>query len=176
MNYENLNLVRKEMISELEKDIKEGRLYYSERFATDLDESEKQLFQNIMHDAFSKHDDKWLESQIKEKIRMKKKEVTKAGIEKKVPINACQIFAEGVFNSFYIRGLCFYILIKDKNIKLIAYRARESENPRKATEEKIGREFDAEETYNNWIEVSEDKYRKGNVFGYNSGLSLKIKE
>jgi hypothetical protein len=129
--------VRSLMIEEIDTDIQNGTLYFSER----LTMNGRAAYPALLREAAEIHDDSWLESQINGRGLLKSHEERhkpKGGTTMaKVPYTAAQTLAEGEFNRFYLRGLCRFALGSGIP-QLQIYRAKAVENARSESQARIG--------------------------------------
>jgi hypothetical protein len=124
--------VRPHIVREVELDLTEGVLYFSDRF----NEIGIKLYPDLIKQAATSHADGWLGEQLQALGTLNDQEF-KAGKIRKVPSNAHTLFSQCEFNRFYIRGLCDRA-IELGQTTLRVYRARQSSNPRPESEAKIG--------------------------------------
>lgn len=90
-----------------------------------------------------------------------------------VPYTAQWTMSEGEFNRFYVRGLCRRAIAN--GIKtVIVYRAKAVENPRPASEDKIGMSFDPETILNDLRQTQGLEPALGLPPGPNSGLTVRL--
>lgn len=165
--------IRKLMLEEIERDIKEGSIYLSPR----LKQEHHDTYIKHLKDSVISGNDGSLAIFISKDGCLKKYEQrkTKNGLhEVSVPINAHITLAEGEFNRFYIRGVCRKAIELGKNVKI--YRAKNVDNPRMESESLIGKILDPKSVLS---------YLRGNIgvdttlgipAGPNSGLSVCIIE
>jgi hypothetical protein len=91
----------------------------------------------------------------------------------KVPVTAPQTLAEGEFNRFYIRGLCLRAL-EERKTSVIAYRAKQVENPRTESIAIEGKSFNPEAILKDLrANIGVDTVL-GLPPGPNSGMSIKL--
>ncbi|NTV47513.1 MAG: hypothetical protein HGB11_13570, partial [Chlorobiales bacterium] len=134
IHYENLNQeTRKFML----KESKLGGHYESPR----LTPAGKQKWQELLEEAITYHDDNWLATEvINGGYSNNSEEYIRNGKQFSRVINkpqAAEQLAEGVFNRYYIRGLCLYA--KSVGITgLVIYRGKAVSKPRAESEAKIG--------------------------------------
>ena len=165
-NFKNLtDSVRKHMISEIESDIKNDKLYISDR----LNEDGKNGYPEFLMDAVKNNSEKELSENLNGFFN--DQEVVNGKI-KKVPSNASTLLSQSEFNRFYIRGVCIEAIEKgDENLEI--YRARESSWSRPESEQLIGNDVNAKELLN---DLRENIGKKPNLLPeINSGLSVKLK-
>jgi len=169
MNLENLDLVRKYSLEEIENDIANDKIYISERLRKDKKQDYIELLKKQMEngdvDGFCKS------------IRplLADKYLSKSGRILSVPSDAHLTLGEGEFNRFYIRGLCVYA-IKQNIDYLQIYRSKSVTVSRFGSDEKIGQlisaKFALSDLRNN---VGVDTIL-GIPSGPNSGLSLRLQK
>lgn len=141
-NFENLDKTTREfMLEEVELDLSADNLYMSKRFEeNNLDRYFEALKESVTNgtevslaetlrtgEYFKSHE----ERNVKGKI-----------VTAKIPANAADLFAQGEFNRFYLRGLCLRAIEEKKTIQI--YRARLSSNPRQESEALVGDQLDPE--------------------------------
>jgi hypothetical protein len=128
-------MTRQKMVEEFNHDLQNNNLYLSKRFTLDgkayypqklpqhlQDGNDDSLAIDLMNaNCFLTHEDR---------------QTVKGIIKVKVPETASQTFSEGEFNRYYIRGVCLRAISEGK--KILIYRGRNSENPRKESEAMIG--------------------------------------
>lgn len=168
----NLNDVRKELISEIELDISENRLYLSDR----LNYNGKIEYPKILLEAaHSKNVEGFIDSLSMQYFNSHYQRKNPKGgyTEAKIPYNANETLCEGEFNRFYIRAVCLKSLSLEKKF-VMAYRARFSSNPRPESIVVEGKKFDAEKLLNDLrINIGVDTFL-GLPPGPNSGISTKL--
>lgn len=142
LNLRNLDdLTRKYMLEELSLDIKKNKLCLGKY----LSEVGKSDYPILLRSAMENGDIASLAESLKNNERLESHVMcsrSKSGM-KKVPKNASEMLAEGEFNRFYIRAKCRRAI--DESVMVIAYRARESRNPRMESLALEGKEFDPTE-------------------------------
>jgi hypothetical protein len=166
-NFRNLLLhgVRECILREIDQDTADGVLVLSKRFT----DAGKIAYPSLLRSAGADYNEAWLGEQLVGSFNEMEQS---AGKWKKVGSNAHTLFAQCEFNRFYCRGLSLYACSNPGN-GIRIYRARESSNPRRESEAKVGRMLDA-------ALVLEDlrKHLATDVeFGtpeINSGLSLEL--
>ncbi len=168
LNYLSLSQTTREfMVDEFNSDINSDSCYTSTRFH----EVGKDCYLKIMPKHLSEGDDNSLAEDLRNSDCFNTHETDKNGKEKKVPVTAAQIFAEGEFNRFYMRAVSLRAISEDLSIEV--YRARHSENPSPESEALIGKTLDPQ------ILLRDLRDCKGieTTLGLprpNSGLSVKI--
>lgn len=170
--YRNLDFqTRKFMLEELAHDIAQKTLYISSR----LTEIGKTMWPELLVEAFTTQDGKWLASEIVSRNLMNSHETRnkKSGgtTTVAVPITAPTTLSEGEFNRFYMRGLCLRA-IADSKAYVEVYRARYSENPRVESEELVGKKLVPDELLNDLRKSIGVDTALGLPPGPNSGLSI----
>lgn len=171
-NFENLDdQTRELMISEIESDINEEKLYLSKRFNV----NGNKLYPELLLEAVKSGNEESLALALKQNNCFAEKEARngKNGITyAKIPETANQTLAESEFNRFYIRGLALRAINNGEN--LTVYRARHSENPRKESEIIIGKQVSPEKILNDLRTNIGVDTSLGLPPGPNSGLSVKL--
>ncbi len=172
MNLQNLDQVREEMVSEINNDIKNEKLYISER----LNQRGQMEYPKILlESAKSKNINYFIQSLgihyfNTHFIRRK----PKGGYSRVVmPKNANASLCEGEFNRFYIRGVCLKAISSGQRY-VTAYRARYSNNPRLESLLIEGKQFDAEKLLKDLRMYIGVDTSLGLPPGPNSGMSVKI--
>ena len=168
LNYLSLdNFTRPKMIEEFIFDIDCEGCYTSKRFH----EIGRKCYMEIMPKHLLEGTDDTLADDLINNDCFHSYETDKNGKEKRVPSNAAQLFAEGEFNRFYIRGLCKRAI--DENLKLEIYRARVSQNPNPESEAIIGTIVNPKDLL---IDLRANKGFETTIglVRPNSGLSVKI--
>lgn len=169
----NLNeRTRKEMLSEVEMDIKNGVLYISER----LNIHGKEFYPALLIESIKNGDDSTLANALRKGLfnpTYQRKNPKGGFTNAKMPVNAPESLAEGEFNRFYIRALC-KIVIETGEGRLKVYRARLSQHPRPESERKIGYEVDAIQLLNDLRNNVGTETYFGVPNGPMSGLSVEL--
>lgn len=133
-NLKNLDeTTRKLMVEEINHDIGLNNLNRSKRFnaAGDAD------YAKLLIAAAQTGSELTLAASLKGKFN----EYEMRGANQvKVPWTAAETFAEGEFVRFYIRALCLRAITNQKNVTV--YRAKHVDNPRPASEAKIGQQIE----------------------------------
>ncbi len=173
IHYENLDPnVRACMICELERDIDSGRLYVSPR----LTQQGTKVWPELLREAFETHNDNWLASELRSRGLLKTTEqrrTPKGGVSTaQVPRTAADTLAEGEFNRFYARGLCADVLAKGAS-DVEVYRGKAVQNPRRESEEMIGRRLPAQRLLDDLRTAQGVEPALGLPAGPNSGLSIR---
>lgn len=126
---------RKHMLSELERDMKIGSLYLSDRLSIEGNAVWPLLLKQALTtgtdrtlDIDMSHPSKWVD--FEQGIR------NGVPYRRKLPTNASTTLAEGEFNHFYLRGICLRGIELGRNIEI--YRGRQSLNPRPESNALIG--------------------------------------
>ncbi len=131
---------RQHMLTELDLDINDKKLYYGKY----LSEEGRDSYPILLRKAIEDGDDDSLAAALAEPglflSRYQRKKPSGGFTSAKVPHTANKTLAEGEFNRFYLRGLCARALGTGAEVEI--YRARESLKPRAESEELIGRKLD----------------------------------
>lgn len=171
-NFENLDQqTRDSMLAEIQFDIDNEKLYYSNR----LSENGKKLYPQLLVDSVTNGNEETLALALKNNNCFVDKESRngKNGITyAKVPETANQTLAEGEFNRFYIRGIAMRAINSGQT--LTVYRAKYSENPRQESEIMIGQKVDATKLLEDLRTTNFVDRALGLPPGPNSGLSVKL--
>jgi hypothetical protein len=142
LNLENLNdeNVRTLMMEEFEKDLTEGKCYYSNRLKPDCHEK----YAELMKDAIRTGDDSSLSEAIRAgnilETMVPRRKPTGGMTMVNVPVDAHVTLAEGEFNRCYLRGICRKAV--DTGARIEVYRAKQVREPRPESQAMIGRQLD----------------------------------
>lgn len=126
--------MRQYILREIDWDIAESVLYPSKNF-TDAGRIE---YPALLRSAATDYNEAWLAERL---IGSFNEMELSGGKPRKVRRDAHTLFAQSEFNRFYCRGICSYALGNPSN-GVRVYRARESSNPRRESELKLGRMVD----------------------------------
>ena len=120
------------MLGEINSDIENGVLYYSDR----LNNLGKENYQQYLIDSATSTDEEELEKMLDINTHFN---VTylRQGKPVKMPTNASTLLSQSEFNRFFIRAICLKA-INDGIDNVEIYRARESSWSRPESEAKIG--------------------------------------
>ena len=174
LNYHNLDArTRGFMVDEIDRDVADESIYISPRLTSDGQSD----WADLIRTAAQEHNDEWLSAQLRGSARLKTMErrKTKGGgyTTARVPHTAPDTLAEGEFNRFYARGLCRRAM--DEGIgRVIVYRAKSVDQPRSASESKIGAEFDPATILADLRSAKGVEPALGIPPGPNSGLTLML--
>lgn len=161
------------MAKELELDLRESKLYFS-RWFTD---KAKRLYPDLLKKAIASGNDATLASDLSGPsifVDAYEKQKPSGGTTMAaVPRNAPEMFAEGEFNRFYIRGLCARCLEEGKR-EVEIYRAKQVVNPRPESQARIGKHVDCEKLLSDLRQNIGVDTALGVPAGPNSGLSVRI--
>lgn len=174
LTYENLEQsVRQYMLEEIEMDVGNGSIYISNY----LNESGCAMWPDLLRSAASDGDDDSLASALTQNGCLKthtERRKPKGGFTlAAVPYTAHETMGEGEFNRYYTRGLCRYA-IANGIARLQVYRAKAVENPRPASQEKIGLLVDPSIVLDDLRTTQGVEPALGLPPGPNSGLTLRI--
>ena len=172
--FHNLDAVtRRYMLQELEMDLRNGKIFLSNRLAADG----KEAFPALLREAIAAQDEEWLAEQVQpflrdtEERQMSGGDVTTA----RVPVDAHTQLAEGEFNRYYIRGVCARAL--DEGIDSVeVYRGKQVSQPRAESQAKIGQHLSAQALLDDLRSTSgsDDDPMLGVPAGPNSGLTVRL--
>lgn len=170
LRYDSLDAaVREQMVSELERDIGNGKLYISPR----LTEDGVKQWPNILREACVKHDDSWLAATLRERRLLRAQEERKkpkGGFTMaNVPVTAPDTLAEGEFNRLYCRGLC--VVVSGGEVEV--YRGKDVQSPRAESEVKIGKKYPAAKLLEDLRSSQGVEPALGLPPGPNSGLTIR---
>lgn len=172
-NFESLESVRGEMVSEIENDISQGKLYISDRLTVEGKETYPVL---LIEAAKSLKIDKFISSvnmNLFNSHYQRKK--PKGGYSQvKMPINANSSLCEGEFNRFYIRAVCIKAIELGEQT-ITVYRARHSDHPRPESIAIDGTEVNPEALLDDLRKNIGTDSALGLPPGPNSGMSVKLK-
>lgn len=176
MGFEFKNLdecTRSFMLKEFEKDSDEKALYISDR----LNENGKEFFPTLLRDAIMSGDEEILSERLATGDFFNKTYSRKnknGGLtDVKMPVNAATTLAEGEFSRFYARAICLRAI--ENGIKEVkVYRAKEVQNPRFESEEKIGKTVSAEKLLDDLRNNIGMNLALGIPAGPNSGLNVEL--
>jgi hypothetical protein len=128
------------MLTEVESDIKNGRLFMSARFTP----QGASRYPDLLREAIRNGDDDSLAASLRASGCFAEWEEGRRGpktFRKRVPVNAAQTLAESEFNRFYLRGLCMRATANDVP-SVEVYRAKEVAEPRPESIAMIGTRVD----------------------------------
>ncbi|WP_034837987.1 hypothetical protein [Endozoicomonas numazuensis] len=167
-----LEEVRDEMISEIQSDIDQGKLYISER----LNGSGAEIYPELLLDAAKEGDIESFTSALGmnffNSTYLRKK--PRGGFSSvKMPHNANATLCEGEFNRFYIRAVCQKAISQDQQF-ITVYRARSSSNPRIESIRLENQQFQALPLLQDLQESIGVDSALGLPPGPNSGMSIKL--
>lgn len=171
MKYNFLDLnkeIRELMKEEVVFDKNKGILSKSTRF-NDEGNSE---YSSILLKSIENGDEKTLSSELVGFFKIKEISHNKQGntIEKDIPTDANETFANTEFNRFYMRALCVFALKNNKNLEI--YRAKGSLNHRIESDTLEGSKI--EDVQQALTKLRDNKDYYSFIAKPNSGLSLKI--
>ncbi|MBL1434091.1 hypothetical protein COB87_000745 [Candidatus Wolfebacteria bacterium] len=163
------------MVSELESDIKNGKVYISTRFTPEGEAA----YPKLLKVAIETGTEATLATSIDNPdfFKLLEANTSKTGIEdtRNVSDIAYLTFAEGEFNTYYMRGLCLHATNEGRTLEI--YRAKEVGEARNESVVKIGTSIDAV-TFLEELRSREANHFKYPVSGWlggpNSGLSVKL--
>lgn len=156
------------MLLEVEAAIKTSQLYTSKRFT----EAGKALYPKLLREAVIEGNETTLAKALQQQQCFQTHE--KRGVViRKVPANAPLIFAEGEFNAFYMRAICYRAIGEGNAVEV--YRAKVSVLPRRFSKLIEGNLEDPQRMLL-YLKNSVDGSQRGSQLpaGSNSGLSLRL--
>lgn len=157
---------RKLMLSEIQNDIEQEKLYISQR----LNETGQERYESYLIESITTGDEEMLENMLDIHTHFNSTYLRQDKTVK-MPSNASKLLSQSEFNRYYIRALCLRAINEDHNSVEI-YRARESSWTRPESEAKIGTFIGAQELLDD-LRTSIGTEPK--LFpGINSGLSVKF--
>jgi len=158
MKYDCLDKTTREcMLTELERDIASGILYYG----VNLTAAGKAKWPELLRRAIEKHDDQWLARQLA------------AGIMNTAEMYKAVMLAEGEFNRFYIRGLCVRTISEGGKAVLVC-RAKSVVEPRPESSALVGKHVSAEALLQDLRTAQGKKPALGIPSGPNSGITVRL--
>lgn len=172
LNYKNLDeRTRHFMLTEIDGDITEGALYISDN----LNDEGRKVYPTLLKAAATNGTDATLAREIQPRLNSHEKpRHLKSGGFSKPPImrvDAHEMLAEGEFNRFYMRGVCLHAI--DNGIEEVTvYRAKEVENARSESQQKIGARINAKALLKDLRTSIGVNTALGLPPGPNSGLSV----
>ena len=174
LHLDNLDkMTRQYMTEELERDVKNGRLYLSPR----LSEKGKKDYESLLRQAIRNGNDETLAQALRSDGRLmsieRKRKRSGGATNARVPAIAAETLAEGEFNRFYIRGLCLRA-IEEGIPELVIYRAKEVANPRPESQRMIGNTISAKALLDDLRAHIGVDTALGLPAGPNSGLSVRL--
>lgn len=164
LNEEIRNLMKEEVLLDLNK----GNLSKSTRF----NDEGNSRYSDILLKNIENGDEETLSQELAGLFKTKEISHDKKGniIEKDIPSDANEIFANTEFNRFYMRGLCVFALKNNKDIEI--YRAKESQNHRIESDNLLGSKIG--NTQETLTTLRDNKNYYSFIAKPNSGLSLKL--
>ncbi|RLV60873.1 hypothetical protein D5018_04315 [Parashewanella curva] len=167
-----LENVRNEMISEIQNDIAQDKLYISDR----LNQSGKEVYSQLLLAAAEEGN---IESFVAN-LNMGyfnptylRKKPSGGFTSASMPYNANATLCEGEFNRFYIRAVCQKAISQDQQY-ITVYRARHSGTPRSASLRLENQQFSALQLLNDLQANVGVDTALGLPPGPNSGMSVKL--
>lgn len=174
LNYLNLDdRTRLFMVEEIQSDVADNSMYISPRLTSDGQDD----WPDLVRVAAQSYDDDWLAAQLRGTGRLRDTEQRrKRGggyTTVQVPHTAPITLAEGEFNRYYARGLCRRA-IDEEIAHVVVYRAKSVVQPRSASEDMIGAEFDPADILADLRSSTGVEPALGIPPGPNSGLTLRL--
>lgn len=154
------------MLSEIQSDIDQQRLFLSER----LNETGQNTYEAYLVKSVSEGDESMLENLLDINTHFNPTYL-RQGNPVKMPSNASTLLSQSEFNRFYIRAICLRAI--ENGIESVqVYRARESSWSRPESEAKIGSSISAKELLE---DLRDSIGKEPKLFpDINSGLSIKL--
>jgi hypothetical protein len=164
---------RQLMLAEVARDEAEGRLYLSQRLsARGLAD-----YPSLLRDAIERGTDDSLATALRSQGRLnaqeQKRKPSGGYTVAAVPVTAAETLAEGEFNRFYARALCLRAL-EDGLSEVEVHRAKQVQNPRSASQAKIGQRIPARALLEDLRTHPGVDTALGLPPGPNSGLSVRM--
>lgn len=163
--------VRELMLSEVEYDVKNNKLYLSKRFSVDG----QTQYLDLLKEAIKNGTEESLGRSLAIPGFFNSEETRntqKGTITAKIPVDAPFIFAEGEFNRFYMRSACLKAITESKEVEV--YRAKDVANARTESQMKIGQKINPKNLLEDLRKNVGVDTALGLPPGPNSGLSIKI--
>ena len=161
------------MLSEVDADVAAETLY----FGSYLSDEGRADYESLLKEAVTSGDDSSLEAAFGTAGRMarttQRRKPRGGYTTAKVPVTAPQTLAEGEFNRFYLRALCLRAN-EDAIESLLIYRAKVVQNPRAASEARIGTSVEAAALLEDLRANPGVDTALGLPSGPNSGLSARL--
>lgn len=162
--------IRDRMAEEINTDLN-GR---APDFSMRLTEIGRQKFAELLLEAVSSHDDRWLTIQLNGRGLIKRTETRRrrsGGFsEVKVPDTAAETLSEDVFNRYYVRALCKFA-IENGIEEVEVYRAKHVKTPRSSSRRLIGQRFSVHDLLQHVLTAGSNAIIPQ---GPNSGLSVRL--
>jgi len=167
--FENLDeTTRRYMLIEVEQAIKTSQLHLSRRFTAQGRES----YPDLLREAVRTGSEDSLAAALHQQQCFEEREVYGTGT-RRVPASAARTFAEGEFNTFYMRGVCHRAIQEGCQVEV--YRAKEGVTTRSASKLVEGQRHDPKRTLLLFRHSPSGQHRgPGIPAGANSGLSLRL--
>lgn len=161
---------RRYMAEEVNYDLKNDKLYMSERLSVEG----KSVYPALLLKSIESGTETTLAQSLLGKFNPTYLRTNSNGTftSVKMPCNQNIMLAEGEFNRFYIRALCRIAIQKDRRLKI--YRAKFSTTPRIDSERKIDSFIDANQLLWDLRNNSGTDTALGLPPGPNSGLSVEL--
>jgi hypothetical protein len=163
------DVTRPYMLSELDRDLAEDKLYVGKY----LSQVGIEKYPVLLREAIERGTDESLADALSAPgmfmSHYQRRKQSGGFSQAKVPYTANKTLAEGEFNRFYLRGLCKRAI--DKKVHIEVYRARESSNPRPESQSLIGANLDPATLLEDLRENTGVDTALGLPPGPNSGLS-----
>jgi hypothetical protein len=165
--------VRDLMLTELDIDLQNHRLYVSPR----LSRSGVAAWEPLLRRAADAHGDEWLAAELRKGPHFNTKEqrrTPQGGFTwADIPETAASTLAEGEYNRLYMRALCL-LAIAEGIPRLLIYRAKEVARPRPESEERIGTTVDPKKLLEDLRTHQGIEAALALPPGPNSGLSVRL--
>lgn len=167
--FENLDEVtRRYMLIEVEEAVKASQLHMSQRFTT----LGREQYPALLREAVRTGNEDSLTTAILKEQLLVEREPYGTGT-RRVPTNAARTFAEGQFNSFYMRGVCHRAIQAGNKVEV--YRAKEVIKEHPASTYQEGQQLNPQQVLR-LLRHSPSGRDRGPLVpaGFNSGLSLRL--
>ena len=175
MNLYHLNPpVRFHMLAEIELDRAGDNLYYSTRF----NDRGRRHYPELLVEAAKDGNATSLARELNQRgcfVHLERHHRQGRVHTVRVPSTAAQMFAEGEFNRFYIRGLCLHA-IERRCAHVEVYRAKPVAEPRRESEMRIGDLLEPGEVLGDLRRHPGEKPWLGVPGGIGSGLSVRLRD
>jgi hypothetical protein len=162
------------MLDELQFDLDHGSAYINPRLVEDA----QPRYLKLLVSTLTSGDPDSFAAGIAEHGLMLETEIRNTGhgiSEAHVPSGFKLTLAEAEFNRYYMRGLA-RLAVQQKKKDMEIFRAREAQNPRPESEERIGSKVAPQALLDDLRKTNFERESEFGLAGPNSGLSVRIPE